>query len=362
MLLIEDKDVQELLSMEACIEAMEEAFKEFASGVAVNRPRVRYTVPRPGSAMKYFTNVHVGAVPKYGVAAVRLDSSIRGEGVTEGHRRWGALRPVERSWAFDLLYSLDTGEPLAILHNFTISGMRVGATSAVAVKYLARNDAQSLGLIGTGKLARTSLLAISKVRPIKKVKVYSLSEEHRRSFCKDMSAALHIEIQPENNARSVVDGVDVVCCATNSVEPVFRGEWLTKGQLVISIQNTDVTTLRFEVDETTFVRSDVIVINDRESVFANKQIELLKPIEKGLVTWDRVRELGDILIGKIEGRRKPEELIYYKNNTGMGIQFAAAGGVIYREALKKGIGRELPTEWFGTDLSEWGKKGFYPSA
>ena len=360
-LLIEDTEVKRLLTMEKCIDAMEEAYKEYASGIAVNRPRLRYRVPSPGKPKQYFTNIIAGAVPKYGTAAVRINSLIRREVVIGGFKRSDTEQPGKRSWGLVMLYSLETGELLAIIHDFTISGIRVGATSAVGVKHLARANSEVLGLIGTGKQARTHLEGIAQVCPIKKVKVYSPSEEHRKEFCNVMGKTLGMDIQPENNAKAVVKNADIVCCATNSYDPVCLGEWLSKGQLVITIGNTDVTVHRVEVDETTLVLCDFIVVSDKESVFANKQTELMDPIEKGLFTWDKVRQLGDILIGKCKGRSSPEELIYYKNNTGMGIQFAASAAIVYEEARKSGVGRELPTEWFGTDLSDWYEKGYYPT-
>ena len=143
-LLIEDTEIKGLLTMEKCIDAMEVAYSEYASGVAVNRPRMRYSVANPSSPMQYFTNVIAGAVPAYGTAALRVNSLIRKYEVIGGFKRSVPKQPEKRSWGFVLLFSLATGELLAIIHDFTISGMRVGATSAVGVKYLARDDAEIL--------------------------------------------------------------------------------------------------------------------------------------------------------------------------------------------------------------------------
>lgn len=337
-LLIEDADVEKLLSAKDCIEAMEVAFREYNSGVAVSRPRLRYRCASPVEGIDYWTNIHAGAVLKYGIAALRVDSVTQEQKFfepKEAMKRFPFVHLGKRNWGFIFLFSMETGEPLAIVHDFTLSGIRVGATTAVAVKYLARADAETLGLLGTGKIARRHVEAISQVRPIKKVKVYSPSEQHRRDFCEEMSKTLGIEVQPEKDNRSVVEGADIVSCATNSGVPVFSGEWLAPGQLVMTISNTSVRRFRTEVDEVTFARSDLIVINSKESVLADKQTELLEPIEKGLVSWDKVRELGEILLEPQRGRSGEKELIYFKNNTGMGMQFAAAGAVVYQEAQKR---------------------------
>lgn len=363
-LLIQDEHIEGLLSMKDCIEAMEEAYKEYGLGVAVNRPRLRYRCTTPVKDMDYWTNIHAGAIIKYGVACIRIDSVTQERRFYESKKETKRLEfrhPTKRNWGFILLFSLETGELLAIVHDFTLSGVRVGATNAVAVKYLARDGAETLGMVGTGKIARRNVEAISAVRPIRKVKVYSPSEEHRRVLCEEIGKSLKLEVTQERNVRSVVEGSDIVSCCTNSNEPVFSGEWLTQGQLVTSIVNSDVVMKRTEVDETTFAKSDVIVINDKESVVANKQTELLEPIEKGLFDWNKVHELGKIVAGQAQGRTSDEEIIYYKNNTGQAIQFAAACAIIYKEARKRQIGEELPTSWFGTDLTSWHKLGFFPS-
>ena len=102
-------------------------------------------------------------------------------------------------------------------------------------------------------------------------------------------------------------------------------------------------------------------INNKETAITNQQRELLDLIDQGKLGWDKVCELGQVLIGAHPGRKSEQQIIYYKSNTGVGIQFAAAGALIYEEFKKKGLGRELPSEWFGADLSEWMDKGFMPS-
>jgi ornithine cyclodeaminase/alanine dehydrogenase-like protein (mu-crystallin family) len=256
---------------------------------------------------------------------------------------------------------LETAELLAIMHDFTIEGIRVGATTALGARYLARADATTVGLFGTGKHARTDLEGIALVRPIRQVKVFSPNPEHRQRFAREMSAQLEIDVTAVDEPEAVVRGVDIVCCATNTNTPVLDGRWLEPGQLVTSIVNSDVVKYRTEVDESTFVRSDLICINDRDSVLANRQRELTEPIERGLFTWEKVHELGDVITGKKAGRERPDDLVLYKNNTGMGIQFAAAGAIVYQEAIKQGVGQQLPSEWFGTDMSAWYEKGYHPS-
>jgi alanine dehydrogenase len=369
-LLIQDEDVQNLLSVKDCIDDMEEAFRAYAEGTAINLPRIRMETPISKKDMCYYVNTHIGAIPKFETACIRIANQIRpvrsaGADRVRPIKIYGHEQPTEyspRDWGLILLYSLQTGEPLAIIQGFTLSGIRVAATTALAAKYLARDDSETLGILGTGKMARRHVEAISKVLAIKQVKVYSPSEAHRKEFAEEMSHSSGLSIEPEKDAKRVVKGSDIVCSATNSLKPVIFGEWLTPGQLVTTIVNSDILGIKTEADEAVFLRSDKIVINDKTSVFANRQTELLEPIESGLFGWDKVPELGKIVTGETAGRNSADEIIYFKNNTGMAIQFAAAGNTIYQAALKqKGLCKEFPTELFGTDLTEWYRKGFRPS-
>jgi alanine dehydrogenase len=363
-IIITDEDVRRLLPMRECIDAMRVAFRDFAAGAAVNRPRMRYLARHPDPDRRYLANVHVGAVPSSGIACVRAGSQImRPPSATRERRTYE--NPQAFNWGFVILFSIETAEPLALLHEFHLSGMRVGATTAVAVDEIARPDAHTLGLFGTGKQARSALDAIREVRPLRRVNVFSPDAEHRTAFARDMSRD-GLAVIPADDPRIVVAGADIVCCATTAMHPVFDGQWLEDGQLVISIANSDVTNKRSEVDRRTYERSRCIVVNDWESVIDNDQTELLDPIKDGLIARDRVYELGELLSGKADVKQPlrgagKEGVVYYKNNSGLAIQFAAAGGVLYRKAMAEGSNKVIPTEWLGSDLSAYYQAGFRPS-
>jgi len=363
-IIITDDDVKRLLPMQDCIEAMRVAFRDFAQGSAVNRPRMRYLAQHPDPGRKYLANVHVGAVPSAGIACVRAGSQIiRPPGAGNDRRLYE--NPRAFNWGIVILYSIETAEPLALLHEFQLSGMRVGATTAVAVDQVARPDAATLGLFGTGKQARCALEAIAQVRPLRRVNVFSPSAEHRADFARAM-ARDGMDVVAVADARAVVAGADIVCCATTAMTPVFDGDWLKDGQLVVSIANSDVTNKRSEVDRRTYERCNAVIINDWESVIDNDQTELLEPLKEGAVRKEQVHELGDLLLGKTRlaarpGLTGPEGIIYYKNNSGLAIQFAAAGGILYRKAIAEGNNKTIPTEWLGSDLSAYYKAGFRPS-
>lgn len=361
MLLISDPEVRQVLNMADCIGAMERAFAEEAKGIAVNRPRTRYKVPPDLDKPGYMANIIPGAVPSSGVAALRYDSAIVQERVVAGSKRMDFPSPTKRSWGFVLLFSLETGELLALIHDFSLSAIRVGATTGAAHRALSKQESKVVGLFGSGNEARRNLEAICLVRNIESVKVYSTTREHRERFAEEMTGILDVEVQPVSNPEAVIKGSDIVMCATNSSQPVFDGRRLEPGQLVTTIANTDGVHRRTEADEATMIRSDLIVLNSRETAVTNQQRELLDLIDAGKFGWEKTCELGEVLIGKHPGRTSDAQIIYYKSNTGVGIQFAAVGALIYEACKKMGLGRELPSEWFGADLSEWIGKGFYPS-
>ena len=342
-IVITDEDVARLLSIPEAIEAMAVAFRDLAEGRAANPPRLRYSIATPDPTRRYHANIHAGAVATYQVACVRAGSNFIA--ADNDAKRKSRAHPEPVNWSVIILYDLNTGEPLAFMHETHLSGFRVGATSALAVKYAARADAQVLGLFGTGLQGLANCRAICAVRPIRRVQVFSPNPQHRTAFAEHMARG-GIEVVAVDRPRAVVRGADVVCCATNSKAPVFEGAWLEPGQMVVSIANSDVMATRREVDEAVFARAREIIINDWDSVTANRQVELLKPIEKGLVRRENVHTLGDIVAGKSRLSGERDAIVYYKNNTGLAIQFAACAAILYRKLKVEGTKRTIPREWF----------------
>ena len=346
-IIITDEDARQNLSMAECIEAMRVAFSDYADGKARTLPRVRYQVDTPDPNRKYLCNVHVGAVPSYGMACVRAGSLCMLIDENNPDRKI-KQNPEPVNWTVIILYDLATAEPLAFLHESHLSGIRVGATSGAAVDAIARDDVTELGLFGTGRQARAALDAVCAVRPIKRVRLYSPNRDHCDRFV-SLKARPGVTIDIASNAREVVTGADIVYCASNANSPLFDGNWLEPGQMVISIVNSDVNLKRSEVDEVTFAKATDIIVNDWASVESNGQIELLDAIEKGLVDRDRVVELGEVLAGRAEVRQTSDNLVYFKNNTGLGMQFAAAGTVIYNKIKDRKSNMEVPREWLASE-------------
>jgi alanine dehydrogenase len=347
-IIITDNDVRKHLAMAECIEAMDVCFGDFAQGKAKTLPRLRYRVDAPDdSGREYFSNVHVGAVPSYGMACVRAGSNMLVKGGAPGRKTMSS--PDSTNWTVIILYDLNTAEPVAFMHESYMSGVRVGATTGVAVDKIARDDVTELGLFGTGRQARANCEAICTARPsIKRVKVYSPTKENRMAFPSQVQLD-GVEIVPVDNSDEVVIGADIVCSMTNSTTPTFDGKLLEAGQMVISVANSDVTLKRHEVDETTFERASDIIINDWESVVSNRQTELLDLIDSGAVDRDHIFELGSLCTGEATVKQTRDNIVYYKNNTGLGMQFAAAGAVVYNKMKGDDTNRVVPSEWLAAE-------------
>jgi alanine dehydrogenase len=229
-----------------------------------------------------------------------------------------------------------------------ISTLRVGATSAVASKHLARKDAKVMGLLGSGEQARTQVTAHLVVRPLTKIKVYSPTKVNRERFAKEMSAQSGIEVVAVNSAEEAVRGSDIVSAATNTVDPVVEGRWLEEGMHVTSLVGGDGFLPRKELDDEAIKRASLIIVGYKPQIFLDKQAEFHDRIERGIVKPEDLHELGDLLNGKCRSRKDDKEITFFKNNTGMGIQFAATARKMYDKAREKGIGTELPLDLFMT--------------
>ena len=147
-----------------------------------------------------------------------------------------------------------------------------------------------------------------------------------------------------NGPREVIEGADVVMCATSASQSVFDGAWLEPGQLVVTIANTDGVHRRTEADAPTMERCALLVLNSQATLISNDQRELLDLIDAGRVRWDKITELGQVIAGLHPGRTAADQIISYQSNTGVGMQFAAAGALIYEACKREGLGHEVPTE------------------
>ena len=351
-LILSNDDIDGLLRMEDCIDVMEQAFRSFASGRAGNAGRCEILTPTARDDALYSLMNMNGVIPDLGVAAVRINSDIltwpaSGDGVK---RVKVPSAPNARYVGLVLLFSTSTGEPLAIYPDGIVQRMRTGATSGLAAKVLAREDARKVALLGTGWQAGAQAMAICAARPVTEIRCYSPREEGRQAFAAEMSVKLGVTILPVSSAREAVRGADVVLCATNSMQPMLPADWLEPGMHVSSLK-------RLELD-TSIVRAADLTVTHSRNADAPMQVvraagaDLARDTDRQkarlaeAIDEDAMPTLGDIVQGRAPGRRQDSDITLFLNYTGMGYQFAATGALIYRQAKQQGVGRDLDTDWF----------------
>jgi alanine dehydrogenase len=353
MRVLTNDDVDGLLSPEDVLDALEEAYRELAAGRAATRPRTHTYFPvederHPGFRFRFKSQE--GGNVSAGVWALRITSDMVGvEQLPNGVRRRRLLpaAPGGRYVGLVTLYSLRTLEPLAIMHDSVMQKWRVAATSALGIRELAPTSAHKAGLFGSGWQAHAHLEMLLHVRPeIEEVRVYSPTPAHREAFAREHAQRTGRRIVAVDDRRDAVDGCSIITCATAAMEPCFDGDWLEPGTHVTSITSPDGTAMRRELDDKTFDRADRIVVLSKEQVHHDKQIDILGPVERGRMSFDDIPELGDLLDGSASGRNGSDEITIFANNTGMGLQFAAVGARVLAKAEERGIGHEIPTEWF----------------
>jgi alanine dehydrogenase len=351
-LLLSNEEVDGLLKMPDCMDAMERAFRAIGDRRAANAGRCEILTPTDRADALYSLMNMNGVVPELGVAAVRINSDIlTWPASPDGIKRVKVpAAPHARYVGLVLLFSTATGEPLAIYPDGVVQRMRTGATSGLAAKYLARKDARVVALLGTGWQAGSQAMAICAARPIEVIRCYSPREASRRAFAAEMSAQLGIAATAAASAREAVRGADVVLCATNSMQPMLPADWLEPGMHVSSLK-------RLELDPSVAGAADLVVTHSRnadaptqviraEGADLARETDQQKAALAQAVNEEAMPTLADIVLGRVPGRRRDRDITLFLNYTGLGYQFAATGALIYRRALERGIGRKLDTDWF----------------
>jgi ornithine cyclodeaminase len=347
VLLLRPQDVTDVVAMADAIDLVEQGYREAAASPLMNAPRRR---------VHSRANVRVSNFP----------GGVDGLGVIGAMTRadWVNHDPDNQVYAYRehpvyLLWSSENGRLLAIMLGeiteksvgySSIAALRTAATSGVGFRHLARKDARVAGIYGTSGQALHMMLALACERDIELFKVYGRNEENRRRFCADMAERLDAEVVPVETPREVMDGADVVVTATNSNVPVFDGEWIEPGQHIATIVGSNIELVkggwlksgRRENDDLTVQRADFIITNWLDSVRQDQQAGLMEPIERGLITWDKVHELGALLTGDFAGRTSDEQISYHANNNGTAAADLAVAKLAYDECVR--LGRGMPIE------------------
>jgi len=352
-LILSNDDVEKLLTMPECIDVLEEAYVELAEGRGVNRTRSDCITPTADPAAVYGLKSMDGVIPKLGIGAIRINSDI----VTFPQKGNNVVRekvPAAngRYVGLVLLFSSENGEPLAILPDGVMQRMRVGAANGLGIKYLARKDASTVGILGCGWQAGAQLMAACTVRKVRSIRCFCPTKARREAFADEMSGLLGVEVIAGDQPEAALAGADLAMCASNSLDPIFFERWVVPGVHLSSIKLP-------EIEPSAIKRADRLVLHAHEESpihVTTRELALAKKAnEHGWsgrreIDFDRLPTLPDLIVGRAAGRQSDGEITCFLNNIGLGYQFAAAGAVVYRKARDSGLGRELPTEWFTEDV------------
>jgi alanine dehydrogenase len=236
------------------------------------------------------------------------------------------------------LYEISTGALLALIEADFLGQQRTGAASGVATKYLARQNASSAAILGTGGQAKTQLEAISLARKLDSVRVFGREPQRRESFCAEMSARLRIPVQPAASAGEAVRGADIVNTATTSTKPVLDGNEITEGAHINAIGANHAH--KRELDDTAISRTAVIFV-DSIAQSQHEAGDLIIPFAQSSKKWDSVHELYQLVGGQVPGRTSDKQITLFKSN-GIASWDLAVAEKIYTLAKQKNLGRELP--------------------
>jgi alanine dehydrogenase len=312
VLMLNEEDVGRLLTMDIALEAVEEGLRRLALDEAVNIPRTR--------AQTDHAMLHT------------LSAAAKGLGYM-GYKVYSTSR---KGAQFHVgLFDGKTGSLLALMQADYLGQMRTGAASGVATQYMARHDATEVGLFGSGKQARTQLLAVCKVRKIRRVQVYSLNEDRRRRFAQEMSDLCQCDVEPVPRPEMAAEDKDIIITATTSREPVLNGHWIAEGTHLNVIGSNFLG--KAEVDAVAVRRCDSIVVDSKDQARLEAG-DFVQALEEGSIHWADIHELGQVIVGRYTGRAHPQDVTMFKS-LGIGLEDVALAGRVYQAAQAAGVGR-----------------------
>ena len=313
-ILLKEADVEKLVTMEMAIETIEQAFRLQGEYKVDNFPR------RRSRLKKGMLHVMSASLPTLGYAGLKSYASVSG-----------------KPRFYLLLYDSD-GTMVAIIEADKLGQMRTGAATAVATKHMARRESSRMGIIGTGWQARAQVQALCAISSFRNIVAWSRDSENRRKFCEEMAEATGVPVVAAETPEEAVKEKDIVVTATNSGEPVLKGEWLTEGTHINAIGSNSLD--RQELDVEAVRKSDCIIVDSSEQAMLESG-DLASAVEAEAFYWEDARELGLVVIGEYPGREDASEITLFESQ-GIALEDVALAGKVYEKAMAEEIGEVLP--------------------
>lgn len=313
--LISTEETTDLLTVRSSIPVIEEMFRAKGRDLAENSER--FEMPAGDGYLLF----RAGSLAGQNRIGFKLLSSF-GSG-------------PRQMWNF--LYDTGTGELLAIVQSRAISKMRTAAASAVAVRHLSPENADTVGMFGTGRQAETQLAAICSVRPVRSAIVYSRNAEKRGEFCRRMSAELGIDVRPADAPELVPQAARIIVTITNAETPVLLGQWLRSPSLIVAVGANEWN--EREIDHEVVARADLVVVDDLEDAKAHCG-DLRWAEAKDAFTWKQAVELGDVVAGEVKKPDLSNSIVLFESQ-GIALEDVAVTSAVYDAAMARGLGREV---------------------
>jgi ornithine cyclodeaminase/alanine dehydrogenase-like protein (mu-crystallin family) len=321
ILILDSRQIRELLPMPECIELMADALAALSRGEVFQPLR---TITRPPDARGLLGLMPAYRSGEYGAFGLKAICVFPGNPAQGKDAHQGAV----------MLFSRETGELLALMNASEITAIRTAAVSAVATRLLAREDASQLAIIGAGVQARTHLTALASVRPIKHARVACRNIEHAQQLVVEMQSQFSFPIESVRTNDEAVRGADLIVTATSSLEPVINKDWISPGAHVNAI-GTHSPNSR-EVDSGTMGVARIFV--DRLESAINESGDYLLAAKEGVVTPESIiAEIGELLIGAKAGRSSASEITLFKS-LGLAIEDVACADYLFKKATTQNTG------------------------
>lgn len=380
VLILNNQELESVLDMPSCVDALYQGLKAYTCGDAARRPRIDLFAPtsRPDE-FACFSSME--GIIRGGYYAIRLKPDIISWPEVNGLRRRATYCYQPGLYGgIILLFRTENAELVSIMNDGYIQHMRVGATAALGAKYLARSNATSVGILGSGGMARSFALGFAAVRHIETFKVYSQNPDHVRVYCQEIREKLQVEAIPMNNPLEVVKGSDIIASCTNSMKPVIKGRWLKPGMFVANVAGREldregfrrVTLMGYLVFKDEPLRLSGFV-DDNFDVRMNVMAYLAGNLDERQripVVWDKKSSRPNCrwvpcIDWKTDtplGREKEEDITLLAELTGsnfpgglassgiQGLQFAAIAGRAYELASARGLGKPMDIKLFLQDI------------
>jgi alanine dehydrogenase len=356
-LILNNNEIESVFTLDECFDVLEPALRDLGDGNAVNMPRQDLLVPGPLDGSYHGLKTSCASLPRLAVTTMRLTSDILTWPIVGGRQRRVKV-PLAMGGKYVglvFVFSTTTGELLAIFPDGFIQAIRVGVTNALSAKYMARPDSCVLAVYGSGWQARPAVLAMGKVLPIREVRVFSPTKNNCETFAAEMRQLIDAKIVAVSSPEEAAKYADVVALTTNALDPFFPASWLHSGMHITTVRPSE---MMLEA----LLRCDLIAVSTRDAaqLFTLPGQESAIPefgkgdygrteLEKTAADWRDKPELSEIIAGRVKGRDKESDVTCMLNHLGLGLQFSAAAARVYELAREKGLGRELPTEWFAQD-------------